>query len=78
MEKTNKQLASDIKAMRAPEVALPELMNRMASAYGLLSFYNLAMEFSMFAESKEEGRIRPTNSEYIARLADKVRLDFRM
>jgi|GEM_PF-2449976 len=59
MEKTNKQLASDIKAMRAPEVALPELMSRMASAYGLLSFYNLAMEFSMFAESKEEGRIRP-------------------
>ena len=59
MEKTNRQLASDIKAMRAPEVALPELMNRMASAYGLLSLYNLAMELSMFAESKEEGRIHP-------------------
>ena len=59
MEKTNKQLASDIKAMRTPEQSLPELMNRMASAYGLLSFYNMDMELSMFAESKAEGRIKP-------------------
>ena len=59
MEKTNKQLAADIKAMRTPEQALPELMNRMASAYGLLSFYNMDMELSMFAESKAEGRIKP-------------------
>jgi len=58
MEKTNKQLASDIKAMRTPEQSLPELMNRMASAYGLLSFYNLDMELSMFEESKQEGRIQ--------------------
>lgn len=59
MEKTTKQLASDIKAMRTPEQSLPDLMNRMASAYGLLSFYNMDMELSMFAESKAEGRIRP-------------------
>lgn len=30
----------------------------------------------IFGYSMEDGRTRPTNSEYIARLADKVRLDF--
>ena len=32
----------------------------------------------IFGYSAEKGKIRPTNSEYIARLADKVRLDFRI
>ena len=32
----------------------------------------------LFGYSVGDGRIRPTNSEYIARLADKVRLDFRI
>ena len=32
----------------------------------------------IFGYSAQEGKNRPTNSEYIARLADKVRLDFRM
>ncbi len=32
----------------------------------------------IFGYSAQEGRGRPTNSEYIARLADKVRLDFRV
>lgn len=58
MEKTIRQLAADIKAQRATEENLPELMNRMASAYGLLSLYNLDMELSMLAESKAEERIR--------------------
>ncbi len=31
----------------------------------------------IFGYSHEDGRNRPTNSEYIAKLADKVRLDFR-
>lgn len=31
----------------------------------------------MFGYSAQTGRTRPTNSEYIARIADKVRLDFR-
>ncbi len=31
----------------------------------------------MFGYSIESGRSRPTNSEYIARIADKIRLDFR-
>ena len=31
----------------------------------------------IFGYSVEDGHTRPTNSEYIARLADKVRLDFR-
>ena len=31
----------------------------------------------IFGSSALDGRSRPTNSEYIARLADKVRLDFR-
>ena len=30
----------------------------------------------IFGYSSEEGKCRPTNSEYIAHLADKVRLDF--
>lgn len=33
---------------------------------------------NIFGYCADEGRVRPTNSEYIARLADKVRLDFRM
>ena len=32
----------------------------------------------IFGYSADEGRTRPTNSEYIARLADKVRLDFQV
>ena len=32
----------------------------------------------IFGYSAQDGRVRPTNSEYIARLADKVRLDFRI
>ena len=32
---------------------------------------------TIFGYSSEDGHNRPTNSEYIARLADKVRLDFR-
>ena len=31
----------------------------------------------LFGYSADEGRMRPTNSEYIARIADKVRLDVR-
>ena len=31
----------------------------------------------MFGYSASSGRTRPTNSEYIARIADKVRLDFK-
>lgn len=59
MEKTNKQLAREIRAMREPERNLPDLMNRMASAYGMLSLYNTGMELSMLSESEEEGRIQP-------------------
>lgn len=59
MEKTVRQLAGDIKAGRTPEQTLPELMNRMASAYGMLSYYNMNMELSMLLESKAEGRIKP-------------------
>ncbi len=59
MKKELKQLISDIKAKRAPEENLPELMNRAASAYGMLSLHNLTMELSVYLESKEEGRIHP-------------------
>lgn len=59
MEKTTRQLTGDIKAGRNLEQALPELMNRMASAYGMLSYYNMNMELSMLLESKEEGIIKP-------------------
>ena len=31
----------------------------------------------LFGYSADEGRTRPTNSEYIARIADKIRLDIR-
>ena len=31
----------------------------------------------MFGYSAQEGRTRPTNSEYIARIADKIRLDIK-
>ena len=59
MEKTTRQLTGDIKAGRNLEQVLPELMNRMASAYGMLSYYNMNMELSMLLESKEEGIIKP-------------------
>ena len=59
MDKTNRQLAADIKAGRNPEQVLPELMSRMASAYGMLSYYNMNMELSMLMESKADGMIKP-------------------
>lgn len=59
MDRTNRQLAGDIKAGRNLEQALPELMNRMASAYGMLSYYNMNMELSVLLEAKEEGMIKP-------------------
>ncbi|MBO5353812.1 MAG: hypothetical protein J6A77_11000 [Lachnospiraceae bacterium] len=59
MERTIHQLTGDMKAGRNLEQALPELMNRMASAYGILSYYNMDMELSMLLESKAEGRIKP-------------------
>lgn len=59
MDRTTRQLAGDIKAGRNLEQALPELMNRMASAYGLLSYYNMNMELSVLSGSKAEGLIKP-------------------
>ncbi len=59
MDRTTRQLAGDIKAGRNTEQVLPELMNRMASAYGMMSYYNMNMELSMMLESKEEGIIKP-------------------
>ncbi len=58
MGKSVRQLSGDLKAGRNLEQSLPDLMKRMASAYGMLSFYNLDMELSMFLESKAEGRIK--------------------
>ena len=63
MDKTTRQLAGDIKAGRNLEQVLPELMNRMASAYGMLSYYNMNMEFSVLLEAKEEGMIKPGRTE---------------
>ncbi len=59
MNRSTRQLAADIKAGRNLEQALPELMNRMASAYGMLSYYNMNMELSVLLESKAEGLIKP-------------------
>ena len=59
MDRTTRQLAGDIKAGRNLEQALPELMNRMASAYGMLSYYNMNMELSVLLGSKEDGLIKP-------------------
>ena len=75
MEKTTRQLAGDIKAGRNLEQALPELMSRMASAYGMLSYYNMNMELSMLMESKEDGMIKPgrTVKELEERLYDVIR-----
>lgn len=59
MDKTTRQLTGDIKAGRNLEQVLPELMNRMASAYGMLSYYNMNMELSVLLEAKEDGMIKP-------------------
>lgn len=59
MDRTTRQLAGDIKAGRNPEQVLPELMNRMASAYGMLSYYNMNMELSVLLEAKTEGVAMP-------------------
>ena len=58
MGKSVRQLSGELKAGRNLEQNLPDLMQRMASAYGMFSFYNLDMELSMFLESKAEGRIK--------------------
>lgn len=72
MNRTTRQLAGDIKAGRNTEQVLPELMNRMASAYGMLSYYNMNMELSVLLESKEEGMIKPgrTAKELEEKLSD--------
>ncbi len=62
MDRTNKQLITDLKAGRNYEEVLPELLGRMASAYGMLSYYNLDMELSMYLESRAEGLIVPGKS----------------
>lgn len=59
MDRNIRQLANEIKAGKNSEQTLPLLMSRMASAYGQLSFYNLAIELSMFLESAKEGMIKP-------------------
>jgi len=59
MERTTRQLAGDIKAGRNPEQVLPEFMSRMASAYGMLSYYNMNMELSVLLESKTDGMAKP-------------------
>lgn len=59
MDKFNKQMAHEIRTGVNAEQNLPMLMSRMASAYGQLSFYNLAMELSMFLDSINEERIKP-------------------
>lgn len=38
---------------------------------------NTGMIEELFGYSASHGKIRPTNSEYIARLADKIHLDFK-
>ena len=58
MGKSVRQLSGELKGGRNLEQNLPYLMQKMASAYGMLSFYNLDMELSMFLESKAEGRIK--------------------
>ncbi len=75
MDKTTRQLAGDIKAGRNLEQTLPELMNRMASAYGMLSYYNMNMELSVLLEAKEEGLIKPgrTVKELEEKLYDIIR-----
>lgn len=59
MDRTIRQLAGDIKAGRNLEQVLPELMNRLASAYGMLSYYNMNMELSVYLGAKEDGMIKP-------------------
>ena len=71
MDKTIRQLTGDIKAGRNLEQALPELMNRMASAYGMLSYYNMNMELSVLLEAKEEGMIKPGRT--VKELEEKLR-----
>lgn len=70
MDRTSRQLAGDIKAGRAPEQVLPELMNRMASAYGMLSYYNMNMELSVLLENKAEGVAKPGRT--VKELEDKL------
>lgn len=62
MKNTTRQLIKDIKAERNLEQVLPELMNHMASLYGLFSYYNMNMELSVFKESKAEGRLKTGRS----------------
>jgi len=70
MGRTTRQLAGDIKAGRNLDQVLPELMNRMASAYGMMSYYNMNMELSMMLEAKEEGLIKPGRT--VKELEDKL------
>ena len=70
MDRTTRQLSADIKACRNTEQVLPGLMNRLSSAYGMMSYYNMNMELSVLLESKEEGILKP--GRYVKELEEKL------
>ena len=49
----------------------------VVSSVTKLLYPTIAKHFKIFGYSVASGRTRPTNSEYIARIADNIRLDYK-
>lgn len=75
MENDIKKLLNDLKAGRTPETVLPQVMNECASAYGILSLYDLLMEYATYKEMKNEKYVDTDkfNSEIFSVVEDSIK-----
>ena len=77
------ELVSSVTKLLYPEIAKKYRVTDQKVERGIRNAIEVSWERGnaesfkeIFGYSAGEGRTRPTNSEYIARMADKVRLDF--
>lgn len=85
MSMDDMELVGSVTKLLYPEVAKKFRVTDQKVERGIRNAIEVSWErgnkdafVDIFGYCAQEGRIRPTNSEYIARLADKVRLDFQV
>ena len=85
MSMDDTELVGSVTKLLYPEVAKKFHVTDQKVERGIRNAIEVAWERGnkdtfkeLFGYNAEDGRVRPTNSEFIARLADKVRLDFRI
>ena len=85
MSMDDMELVGSVTKLLYPEVAKKFHVTDQKVERGIRNAIEVSWErgnkdtfMDIFGYCAEEGRTRPTNSEYIARMADKVRLDFQV